>query len=343
MLNQTFRLSDFNLSQRIGFNGISDCGSEKWVVINARAGNTLYEMVRSIYGPKDHDWIMQAVHVVARNSQISNPDRIHEGQAILFNSPLRLIRDTAPDLELALRDWNSTPSSAKHGVTGTAFSHDILAQALMGFLGGSIQFSEEGFKFIDKVIKANVDDYVKCKRNEIGKHHYYQNRTKHLKELNEKVGTHIKSKLFRNGSATQSFRITPKYAAQIVASGAKGLNPAFISQLKMIAKSAKTLPGVGWALTVGGLGYSYHEILNAQTREEKNDILLGTMGDISFTVGTGIVFGVVALATGGFSIALILGAGVVGTGSSLFDPKIARYLYDQYGNKVDLVAKWRID
>ena len=343
MLTQSFRLSDFNLSQRIGFNGISECGSEKWVVINARSGDTLYEMVRSIYGPKDHDWLMQAVHVVARNSQISNPHRIFEGQAILFNSPLRLIRDSAPDLKLVLNDWNTAFSTAKSGVTGTAYSYDVLAEGLMGFTSGAVGFSGKGAKAIEKVVKANVDDYARWKNGKITKHHYYQNRTKRLKELNSKVGTHLKNKLFKNGSATQSFRITPKYGKQIVVSGSKGLNPSFLSQFKMIARSAKVFPGLGLAITLFSLDQSYREILEAKTREEKNDILLGTLGSVTAGSLSGVLFAVIAIPTGGISIAIIVGAGAVGAASSVLGSKGAKYFYDRYGNKVDLVAEWEID
>lgn len=186
--------------------------------------------------------------------------------------------------------------------------------------------------------KAKLSDvYTRYKSGELSKNQYDYRRRKILKSLTDNFGP-FEKKLFKGKSAAQSLRIARKGGIPATANIAQ--HAARLSKLARYAsKGGVVLTGVG---VVAGC----MQIGSAQTRKEKNEILVET----ATSTGTGLVLGAIVTAVMisnpvSWGIALIVATGTAaaswGAGTALRSGY--SYIYDKHGIKTDLVDISGID
>lgn len=202
---------------------------------------------------------------------------------------------------------------------------------MLGSGGAKLTMIENTFKTNSPILVEMVENYESYKRGQASKGQYDYRRSKLMSQLTGNLGP---TNLLLNGTTT------PSEVLRI--SRTKGTAPTqpLAQQLNKMNRIAKAASHGGVVLSVVGLGITCHEIANAKSQKEKNEILVegagGLLSGMFYGVATGI--GIALMATPvGWVGALVIGVGSVAVGYG--GSKGAKILYDMYGKKIDFASK----
>lgn len=332
-----------------------------------KPGDTLSQIITSYYdiryGTKEYDYAL--LQVLFNNKHITNPDSIQPRQVIsLLPMTPRYGVSMCLEEDAAQQDFEVLRNKAMNNNSVMAFrpndsatqqflssipsdpqerdmfwtlawlqsNYDILlstgAAATANVLGGLTGEQNSGLiKEVDKL-------YTQYQNKKLTKSQYDYKRRQVLKSYSQKVGPVFERAVFNGQTTQQAIRINRTKALPANANILK-----YAGRLNELAKLASK---GGLILTGFGVVKGAHDMCQAETLKEKNEIFVETIG--SSVVGTGL-----SLALGAFLVAnpLFWGAVLVlGTAAAVggyYAGKGAGALYNAYGDSINLVSLTRAD
>jgi len=175
--------------------------------------------------------------------------------------------------------------------------------------------------------------YEQKQRGVITKSQYDYGRRKALDKFAKKLGPFEKV-MFKGKTAREAVRIRQSRGLPATANIDRHI--ARIGRMANYAKHG------GVILSAAGVGMGCYNISQTQSRQEKNEIFVETVGSTAFGAATTIALGIYFLATPtGWVTALVLGAAAAG--GSFVAGKTGKFMYDRFGRKVDLVGRLKVD
>ncbi len=306
-----------------------------------KSGDTLSGIIHKMYGqtPSSPGYRKSLDFVLSLNPQIKNPNRIFPGNVV----HLGVIPAAAKTSTTATISKQSGGASTKKP-TSTIPTHlspqDIDYLWALSWLehnpnslvvpgsiiagGASNLLSPGNTALINKV----SDLYAEFKSGKLTKGQYDYKRKIVLEQLKKNVGP-LEKLLFGNKTTFESIRIARGGGMPATAH----IDKNFV-RLSKVAQFGKY---GGIVLTGVGVTASCMQIAETQDQHEKNEILVETVASTVVGTGTGVLVGAFLVSNPiGWGTALVLAVGA--TALSYAAGKAAKYGYDTFGNRVDLVS-----
>ena len=327
------------------------------VLYPIQPGDTLDKIIMDFYqvGYLNADFDSVKASVINANPQLTNPDRIIAGQflrllprkfladsnaALIANSQLAIADPLAnlfggfvptelPSLQYHL------PNAAQEQETlwALAWLQDNYDMLSLGTGAGStavgILTSEANNEFIRQVEQL----YLQYQKGNISKGQYDYRRRIALQAYAEKIGPFEKI-LFKGKTVQESIRISRSKALPATRNIKNNLN--------RLTNLSHAMKNGGYLLTATGLVLGCRSMAQANSRLEKNEILVETLSSSISGVAMGLGLGILLMSTPvGWVTAIILGVG-----SSLASYGIgkgAKYVYNGYLQRIDFAEITRAD
>ena len=311
------------------------------IFYHVRSGDSLSKIIKNYYGnvsPQQQQSIISRIQ--ADNPHITNPNVIHPGQALLIDIPQQycsatggngqtpIIKSDKDNIHTLQQRWNkSTPQERE--------LMSWLTPVMLGAGTASMMMIDTTFKTNAPLLAEMADNYNDFKARKKSRGAYDYKRKQLLTKLETKLGP-TKRLLHGNKPASEVLRISRK----------RGRRPtvSLEQQSKKMLNIAKKARAGGVVLSIVGLGVACHEIANTADKQQKNEILVESVGALAggAIYGAAAAFTLFLVATPiGWVGALAIGVGgaLTGVGAGSF----AKKLYNIYGKEVDLVGKTKVD
>lgn len=274
--------------------------------------------------------------VKADNPSITNPDRIKPDQLISLKIPEQYCAAPTPSHRLPTLRTDSQQWMSELERTwdrSTREERDLLSTLLPAFIGlGSAKMSmiDTAFSTNAPLMREMASNYEAYKAGQKTKGQYDYQRRKLVHRLTTNLGP---TNLILNGGQrpTEILRISSN----------RGTVPTapLEAQTKKMLRAAKLAKIGGVVLTGVSLGLACHEIANAKSRHDKNEIFVeaggAAIGGIAYGIGT---TAVLLLVSGpvGWVAALAIGAGsvIAGVGGGY----VSKKFYNTQGNSYDFAG-----
>lgn len=319
---------------------------ETYFEYRIRGGDTLSAIIFKMFGyaPGDSRYAGALTYIKSLNPHIKNPNRIISGELLRLGviPQGNAIAKISPKIQTpALSSKLTTPSFMTAKVTPEDIDNYWALSWLeenSNFLTipGSIALGANGNLMSPGNIRLLTEVgnlYAEYKNGTITKGQYDYRRALTLNSLKQNIGP-MEKLLFGNKTTHQTIRIAKGGGIPATAHIKK-----HAARMNNLAKASKA----GGIVLVGvGLTASCMQIANANSREEKNEIFVETVLSTSVGVVAGVIVGLFLISNPiGWGTALVLATG--STASSYGAGKLARFAYDKFGNKMDLVSGAGVD
>lgn len=298
-------------------------------------GDTLSGIMTKMYGtaPGDSRFSKSREYLLSINPQIKDPNLIRAGDVLRLGEypwskaahqqPAIKSGPTTPRLII-----DPVPQQDREAFWALSWlEHNSQALTIPGSiaLGGTSNLFSPG----NQSLVTDVGDlYGQYKKGELTKGQYDYRRKLALDRLRNNLGNSEKW-LFGRKTTHESVRIARRGGVPATAHIAKHAD--------RIGKIAKFARGGGILLTGVGLTASCMEIAHTANQQEKNEILVETVGSTVTGIVGGALVGIFLVSNPiGWGAALVLAVGSVAV--SYGAGKTARYAYTASGTKVDLVS-----
>lgn len=308
------------------------------ILYRVHLGDSLSKIISHYYGPvslqSQNNIISQ---IKADNPEITNPNLIYPGQSLVIDIPKKststpitqptsIIHADKNTITPLQQQWNKSTPQEKNLLSA-------LAPVMLGSGSASMMMLDTTFKTNAPLVAEIAENYNDFKENKMTRGQYDYRRQKLLNQLKSKLGP-TKHLLDGNKSANEILRITRP----------RGSSPTVnitrqISKMNTLSKIASR---GGVVLSVAGLGVACHQIANTDNKQEKNEILVESLGGF----GGGLIYGAVATiflvgTPVGWVAALVIGVGgaVTGYGTG----KIAKHFYTTSGTNIDFNSSLRVN
>lgn len=312
------------------------------LLYRVRPGDSLTGLLKR-YHPRANSERLQSLasEVTRENPDILHPDSISPGQLIQLRVPSQYCAPVRPFQQLhtiraSNTDWVKTLKSDWH--KSTSEERTTMSALLPAFMNAG----NNKLSMIDTTLSTNtpllnemINNYENFKAGQKTKGQYDYQRRQLVERFKKNLGP---TNLLVSGTQppTEVLRISRK----------KGHTPTepISKQLRKMQSVARITKSGTVALSVVGLGITCHQIGQAKRRDEKNEILVESVGAIFGGIMYGITsaIGLAFLATPvGWVASLVIGAGGLATGY-LFGQG-TKELYNATGNKIDFVREFGVN
>jgi len=312
------------------------------LVYRAKPGDNLTKIIQHYHPSADKNTIRTLItQVVNDNAAITNPDRIYPDQLIRLPIPTQYHAAPNPYHRLdTLRteDMSWFPGLERDWQRETSEGRNLMSTLAPLFLGGGttkMAMIDTTFKTNTPLLGEMVENYEAYKAGKKTKGQYDYRRRVLVDQLTHNLGP---TNIIVNGTKppTEVLRI----------SNTKGTSPTapITNQATYMRHASTVAKSGGVVLTVAGLGMACHEIGSANTRQEKNEILVESGGSVvtGLIYGLGATVAVSLMATPvGWVGALVIGT--TGAITSYFGGRTAKKLYTTSGSEIDFVAATGVD
>ena len=276
--------------------------------------------------------------ILADNPEIKNPNVIFPGQIFALAIPQNYCAFPGQPKTPVIQADEQVAKVLKQTLQKTTPQENVLLSAIapimLGTGSSSMMMIDQTFKTNAPLVAEMVENYNDYKTDKLTKGQYDYRRKTLLSRLKSKLGP---TNLLLNGakSPNEVLRISRK----------KGNLPTQImtQQINRMGRLSKLASRGGVVLSVAGLGVACHQIANTDDKQQKNEILVESLGGL----GGGIVFGamttltVMLMATPvGWSAALVIGVGSVL--SSYGAGQLAKNVYSTSGRHLDLASTIKV-
>ncbi|MBK1851616.1 LysM peptidoglycan-binding domain-containing protein [Marinobacter sp. 1-4A] len=308
------------------------------LLYRVRSGDSLSKILYRYHaGLNDEQLSLLIQQVQADNPSIINPDLIKPDQLIRLKIPQQYCAAPRPNHHLlTVRTDNQywVPELERTWNRSTREERDLMSTLLPALIGlGSAKMSmiDTTFSTNAPLMREMVTNHENYKAGEKTKGQYDYQRRKLVAQLTTNLGP---TNLILNGTQrpTEVLRI----------SRSKGIAPTapIETEFRRMQRAARIAKSGGVLLTGVSLGVACHQIANASTQRQKNDILVesagGLVGGILYAIGTSVALVLIASPVGWVGgLAIGLGAAVTGyaTGQGVLK------LYDATGAKIDFAKQ----
>ncbi len=304
------------------------------IAYHVRPGDNLTRIINRYYGsmlPQKRQTIIEQIQ--KDNPRVTNPNYITPNQLLMLDVPTQcyasplekqqtpLFNISKAELQLLQQQFNNTTPQGRNTLSS-------LAPIILGSGAATLTAAKTTFQSNTSHLAEIVQYYNDYKTEKITKGQYDHRRRKTISQLNEKLGP-LRRVLNKNKTSSEILRISRK----------RGRHPTGnitrqITRMNNLSRMART---GGILLAIAGLGVACHDIAQSESKLQKNQILVESLGGLAggaaFGVATGITLFFIATPVG-WVAALVIGIGSVvasyATGSG------AKYLYDTKLRHVDL-------
>ena len=302
------------------------------IFYDVRAGDSLSGIIKKYYGsvtpPQRQDMISK---ILLENPEIKNPNLIHPGQILVIDIPRGYSAIPGHLTKPAIAVDKETLDTLKDNLSKAPPEERRLVSALAPISLGSgattLDIIKHTFKSNTSLLTDMAENYNDFKADKVTKGQYGYHRRSLISKLKSKLGPTSRL-LFGSRSPNEVLRI----------SRTKGRVPTHIikHQANRMINLSRLASKGGVVLSVVGLGVACHEIAKTDDKQQKNEILVESLGG----VGGGLLFGaaVTVLIVGtpvGWIAALAIG--ITGAVTSFTSGKVAEHIYSTSGSKIDFV------
>ena len=309
------------------------------IFYQVKSGDSLSAIIKQYYGSISLQQKKNVLSkIMADNPEIKNPNIIYPGQILAMDIPKNYCPVPGlPKLPVVQADEQAAKTLKKILKKTTPREKDLIsaiAPIMLGTGTSSMMMIDKTFKSNTPTVVEIVESYNDYKADKLTKGQYDYRRKILLNKLKTKLGP---TNLLLNGakSPNEVLRISRK----------KGSVPTEIltQQINRMSALSKLATRGGVVLSVAGLGIACHQIANTDDKQQKNEILVESLGGL----GGGVLYGVAATATVmlmatpvGWTAALVIGAGSVlssyGAGMGV------KHLYTAYGAHIDVASVTKV-
>lgn len=312
------------------------------LLYRVRPGDSLSRILQRYHtGLNDVQLSKLSQQVQADNPALTDPDRMRPDQLISLKIPQQYCAAPLPNYHLPTVRTDSlhwVPELERTWDRSTREERDLLSALLPAFIGlGSAKMSmiDTTFATNAPLLREMVGNYEDYKAGQKTKGQYDYQRQKLVSRLTTNLGP---TNLILNGGQkpTEVLRI----------SNSKGTVPTapLQTQIQKMTRAASVAKAGGVALTAVSLSVACHQIGQASTQKEKNEILVessaGLIGGLVFGLSASAAVLIMATPVGW------VGAFAIGAGSALSgytSGKLGLSIYDTMGNKIDFAAMTGVD
>ncbi len=310
-------------------------GNNDTIFYYVQPGDNLSNIIRHYHGPLSLQQQQRIIkQIQADNPQLTNPNRIYPGQALLIDLPQKYC--PAPSTKQAtptviadkrvfkplMQQWQNATSEEKGWLSA-------ITPVLLGTGAAGFTMIDTTFKTNTSLVTEMAENYNDYKANNITKGLYDSRRQKLLYKLKTKLGP-TQRILSGNKPVNEVLRI----------SRSKGTVPIgnINQQVTKMTNLSKYASKGGIVLSVVGLGLACHQIASSDTKQEKNEILVESVSSFGGGLVYGAVLTVLLVATPvGWVAALAIGVGGALTGYGT--GRVAKYYYTASGAKIDFASE----
>ena len=302
------------------------------IFYDVHAGDSLSGIIKKYYGsvtpPRRKDMISK---ILLENPEIKNPNLIYPGQILVIDIPQGYSAIPGHLTMPTVAVDNETIDTLKDNLSKAPPEERRLVSALAPISLGSgattLDMIKHTFKSNTPLLADMAENYNDLNADKVTKGQYDYRRRSLISKLKSKLGPTSRL-LYGSRSPNEVLRI----------SRTKGRAPTHIikHQANRMRNLSRLASKGGVVLSVVGLGVACHEIASTDDKQQKNEILVESMGG----VGGGILFGaVVTVLLVGTPVGWVaaLAIGVTGAVASFTSGKVAGHIYTTSGSKVDFV------
>lgn len=302
------------------------------IFYRVRSGDSISKIIQHYYGPipaQQRDAIISQIQ--ADNPSVKNPNQIQPNQLLQISIPPQYCsvdgnRGRTPILRVdpklikpLQRQWQrATPNERKMLST--------LTPLYLGAGSASMTMLKQTFNANKPLMVEMVKNYEVYKTDGITKNQYDYQRKKIVTRFNQKMG-----------GLTRLLNPTRPQSEALRISRTKGRAPTvnITQQITRMGTIAKNATRGSALLTVVGLGLACNDIANTDNTQKKNEILVESVGGVFGGAATGVVILLMFTPVGWVGA---LAVGVVGAAGGFGVGKVSGYVYNTYGQKVDIAS-----
>ncbi len=302
------------------------------ILYRVRAGDSLSSIIQRYHGSVSAAQRKALIsQIQADNSAVTNPNRIVIGQMLQISIPPRSMSISSPSGAPPTLNINKQIIKPLQNVWQNATPQQksllsALTPVMLGAGAAGITMVKQTFIANAPLLTQMVQNYESYKAGDISKGQYDYRRKKFVANLKTRLGP-LRHAL--NAARTQSevLRI----------SRTRGRVPTqnITQQIGRMDKLAKYASRGGVVLSGVGLGVACYDIANTDNVQEKNEILVESLGGLGGGILAG-AFIMVMFTPVGWVGALVVGVG--GAVGGYATGKGFRSLYDARGRKVDIAS-----
>jgi hypothetical protein len=319
-----------------------------------KPGETLSLIIVRFYniGPSSHNYKKCIENILALNPHVKNPNLIREGSVLkLMPTPIAEVQSTSPANKteaippLLKRPYQHSPGSKSEGFMLDNVSKEDEANfhllsnlamrsefPLLGVSAAAAMYSGIVQPRITQSLNEINTIYVEYKNGNITRGQYDYRRKLLINEIKHRVGP-LDNFLF-GSKANQAIRIAR--GGGIPATYHITQNADKLKKLATYGRNG------GYILAGASIAAGCIQIAEADSRQEKNEILVETIAGTTAGLLAGAAVGLFLVSNPiGWGVALTIAAGsaVASYGAG----KASRYAYTISGSKVDLVSGMGVD
>lgn len=303
------------------------------IFYRVRPGDNLGKIIHHYFGKvslQQQKFIINQIQ--ADNPEITNPNLIYPGQALVIDIPVKstptpltqpapVIHANKNTIKPLQQQWKKSTPQEKELLSA-------LAPVMLGTGTAGMMMLDTTFKTNAPLVAEMAENYNAYKENKMTKGQYDYRRQKLLSNLKSRLGP-TKHLLNGNKSANEILRI----------SRSKGSSPTvnISRQINKMNTLSKIASRGGIVLSVAGLGVACHQIANTANTQEKNEILVESMGGfaggLAYGAAASLVIMIMATPVGWVG-ALVIGIG--GAAISYGTGQASKKLYTTYGSHINL-------
>ncbi len=277
--------------------------------------------------------------ILADNPEIKNPNVIFPGQIFALDIPQNYCAFPGRPKTPVIQADEQVAKVLKQTLQKTTPQENILLSAIapimLGTGSSSMMMINQTFKANTPLIAEIAENYNNYKADDLSKGQYDYRRKTLLNRLKAKLGP---TNMLLNGTKSphEVLRISRK----------KGNAPTQImtQQINRMSRLSKLASRGGIVLSVAGLGVACHQIANTGDKQQKNEILIESLGGVA----GGVIYGMTATLTVmlmatpvGWTAAFVIGVGSVA--SSYGAGLLAKNLYSMFGTHIDIATTTKVN
>lgn len=308
------------------------------IFYDVRAGDSLSSIIKTYYGKVSLQQQKKIIeNIMLENTEVKNPNIIHPGQTLVIDIPQQYNAMPGFPAPPVIQGNKQVIKTLKNNLQTATPPEKKLMSALAPIMLGT---GATGLTMINQTFKSNApllgemaENYNNYKADKMTRGQYDYQRRSLLNRLKSKLGP---TNLLLNGSKP------PNEILRI--SRTKGNVPTHIinNQAKQMRSLSKLASRGGVVLSVAGLGVACHQIASTNDKQQKNEILVESLGGVIGGAAYGAIVTVLLIGTPiGWVAALAIGVGSVavsyGVGAGL------KNLYTTRGTHIDFSSLSKVN
>ena len=310
------------------------------ILYRVRAGDSLSRIIQRYHGSvttQQRNAIISQIQ--ADNPAITNPNRIFINQMLQISIPPQYISTSAnpgatPTLNINKQVIKPLQQLLQRATPQQKSLLSALTPVMLGAGAAGLTMVKQTFIANAPLLTEMVQNYEAYKAGDLSKGQYDYRRKSILAKLKSRLGPLIRA---LNAARMQS------EVLRISRTRGRAPTQNITRQIGRMDRLAKYASRGGVALSVVGLGIACNDIANTNDMQEKNEILVESVGGLAggalFGLGAGVAILMMATPVG-WAAALVIGVG--GAVAGYAAGKASKVLYTTEFSRFDVASMTRV-